>query len=260
MKTSGTIEAIRDYPSPNSTIRLQEITYWSEGIRVKGMLACSKEVAHDEGLLYLRGGIQGVGMVRPARIAEIAAQGFIVFAPYYRGNRGGEGHDEFGGVDRFDAVHAVEVLKQFSAPRIHVFAFSRGGIMALWTAILRDDITSVVTWGGVSDMTLTYDERVDMRRMLKRVVGGSPMKMPEAYEARTPLSRIAEISCPVLIIHGAQDGNVPLTHAKRLEHALQTANKTYETLYEQQYTHYFPIVANRQVVATACKWMINQEG
>lgn len=251
----------RIYPSPNPHVRLTEVTYWSEGARVKGMLAEPVRKGDYEGVLYLRGGIQSIGMVRPARIAEIASQGFVVFAPYYRGNRGGEGKDQFGGIDVYDAVHGVDVLKNRCNPsKIHLFAFSRGGIMALWTAILRDDITSVVTWGGVSDMTLTYDERVDMRRMLKRVVGGSPTKMPEAYEARTPLSRIAEISCPVLIIHGAQDDNVPLTHAKRLEHALQTANKTYETLYEQQYTHYFPIVANRQVVATACKWMINQEG
>ena len=32
--------------------------------------------------------MQSIGMVRPSRIAQFAAQGFIVFAPYYRGNRG----------------------------------------------------------------------------------------------------------------------------------------------------------------------------
>ena len=125
MRISGTIESSRDYPSPNPGIRLREITYWSEGIRVKGMLACPNQAGQYDGMLYLRGGIQGVGMVRPARIAEFAAQGLVVFAPYYRGNRGGEGRDEFGGVDRFDAVHGVEVLKQFSTTRVHVFAFSR---------------------------------------------------------------------------------------------------------------------------------------
>lgn len=260
MRISGTIESSRDYPSPNPDIRLREITYWSEGIRVKGMLACPNQAGQYDGMLYLRGGIQGVGMVRPARIAEFAAQGLVVFAPYYRGNRGGEGRDEFGGVDRFDAVHGVEVLKQFSTTRVHVFAFSRGGIMALWTAILRHDITSVVTWGGVSDMTLTYQERVDMRRMLKRVVGGTPTKMPEAYHARTPLFRVNEISCPVLIIHGAQDDNVPIVHAKLLEAALKVAHKSYETWYKEQYTHYFPVAANRQVVADACDWMKQQEG
>lgn len=136
------------------------------------MLAEPKAEGTYDGFLYLRGGMQSIGMVRPARVAQFAAQGFIVFAPYYRGNRGGEGRDEFAGQDRYDAVHGVDVLKQFCNDNIHVFGFSRGGIMALWTAILRKDITSVVTWAGVSDATATYWERTDMRRMMKRVIEG----------------------------------------------------------------------------------------
>ena len=53
--------------------------------------------------------------------------------------------------------------------------------MALWTAILRDDITSVVTWAGVSDIVFTYNERKDLRRMMKRVIGGTPNNNPDAY-------------------------------------------------------------------------------
>ena len=143
-----------------------------------------------EGIIYLRGGMQHIGMVRPSRIAQFASQGFVVFAPYYRGNRGGEGRDEFAGADRQDAVNAVDVLKQnpkTNAEKIHLFAFSRGGIMALWTAILRDDITSVVTWAGVSDVVFTYKERKDMRRMMKRVIGGTPNNLPDAYRERTAL-------------------------------------------------------------------------
>ena len=60
-------------------------------------------------------------MVRPARIAQFAQQGFIVFAPYYRGNRGGEGRDEFAGEDRFDAVYGVDVLKQFINARKYMY-------------------------------------------------------------------------------------------------------------------------------------------
>lgn len=59
---------------------------------------------------------------------------------------------------------------------MHLFGFSRGGLMALWTAILRNDIKSVVTWAGVSNVTSMYMERVDMRRTLKRIIGGSLIK------------------------------------------------------------------------------------
>ena len=73
--------------------------------------------------------MQSIGMVRPSRVAQFAAQGFIVFAPYYRGNRGGEGRDEFAGADRYDAVFGVDVLKQFCNDNIHVFGFH---VVALW--------------------------------------------------------------------------------------------------------------------------------
>lgn len=261
MKENGEIEKVRVYPSPNPHIRLTEITYWSCGLRVKGLLATPKEEGKYEGILYCRGGMQSIGMVRPARIAQIASEGFIVFAPYYRGNRGGEGRDEFGGEDRWDAIFAVDVLKQFCLPsRIHLFAFSRGGIMALWTAILRKDITSIVTWAGVSDIFLTYEERQDMRRMMKRVIGGTPVNRVDEYEIRNALVLIEEIHASTLIIHGLQDTNVSFEHAQTLEATLLSNNKVVETWYYPEFTHFFPSKVNRQVVKDACMWMKMQKG
>ena len=258
MIINGEILEKRAYPSPNPAIRLTEITYFSQGLRVKGLLAEPKAEGSYDGFLYLRGGIQNVGMVRAPRIAQFAAQGFIVFAPYYRGNRGGEGRDEFAGDDRFDAVHGVEVLKHYCNDRVHVFGFSRGGLMTLWTAILRSDITSIVTWAGVSDATATYWERMDMRRMMKRVIGGTPNRVPEAYNARTPLFEVDEITAPVLIIHGLRDENVDIEHARQLEFCLEEDKKAVETWYYENLTHFFPPEVNRQVVRKLCNWMKSQ--
>ena len=261
MKANGTIELRRAYPSPNPHVRLTEIVYWSCGYRVKGLLAEPLKKGSHEGLLYLRGGIQNIGMVRPARIAQFAAQGFVVFAPYYRGNRGGEGRDEFAGEDRYDAVYGVDVLKQFlSVNRIHLFAFSRGGIMALWTAILRDDITSTVTWSGVSDIVLTYEERSDMRRMMKRVIGGNPKNALAAYDERQPIPHIKQMSCPLLIIHGMKDRNVGFEHASRLEKALVKEDKVFETWYFNDHNHFFPMNINKQIISDLTKWMKHQGG
>jgi dipeptidyl aminopeptidase/acylaminoacyl peptidase len=261
MKSDGTIESSRPYPSPNPNILLNEVTYWSGGLKVKGLLAEPIKDGRYEGIVYLRGGMQHIGMVRPSRIAQFASQGFVVFAPYYRGNRGGEGRDEFVGADRLDAVNAIDVLKQSPktiADRIHLFAFSRGGIMALWTAIIRDDITSVVTWAGVSDVVFTYNERKDMRRMMKRVIGGTPNNMPEEYRDRTALFRINEIDAPVLIIHGMLDANVSYEQAVLLENALREHNKDHETWYFPEYTHFIPPVMNAQIVRDLCTWMRRQ--
>lgn len=259
MKLNGEIEFARLYPSPNPHVRLTEITYWSEGIRVKGMLAQPVEEGEYEGILYLRGGMQSIGMVRPARVAQIAQQGFTVFAPYYRGNRGGEGKDEFAGVDIYDAVHGVTLLKRYCSPeKIHLFSFSRGGIMALWTAILRDDITSIVTWGGVSSLELNYEERVDMRRMMKRVIGGTPTRVPEIYNKRSALNRIKEITAPVLIIHGGKDVNVGIEHAYLLEKALKENEQAVEAWYYPELTHFFPGEKNHDVIRAALQWVTKQ--
>ncbi|MBT2571767.1 prolyl oligopeptidase family serine peptidase [Planococcus sp. ISL-110] len=256
---NGTIRSKKRYPSPNPHVRLTEIVYWSEGLRVKGLLAEPKEAGVYSGILYLRGGIQSIGMVRPARIAQFAAQGFVVFAPYYRGNRGGEGRDEFAGADRWDAVHAVDVLKKYSNGKVHLLAFSRGGIMALWTAILRQDITSLVTWAGVTDTVLTYKERPDMRRMMKRLYGGTPNTALAEYEERNPLLRIDESDAPVLIIHGLKDENVYPAQAYLLEEALKLNDQIHETWYFPDYTHFFPPAANRNTVKAVCKWMKDKE-
>ncbi|MCA1056810.1 prolyl oligopeptidase family serine peptidase [Rossellomorea aquimaris] len=258
---NGTVVKKTLFPSPNPNVELYEIVYYSGGLRVKGLLAQPVSDGQYDGFLYLRGGIKGVGMVRPARIAQFAQQGFIVFAPYYRGNRGGEGNEDFAGDDREDAFSALQLLKKHERVkegRVHVFGFSRGGVMALLTGIGTNGVTSIVTWGGVSDMFLTYEERKDLRRMMKRVIGGSPNKYPERYEWRTPLDSVEELDVPVLIIHGKKDENVSIHHAYRLEKRLKEAGKKVETYYFNEFTHYFPPLKNREIVQMLCEWMKKQ--
>ncbi|MCL6572283.1 MAG: prolyl oligopeptidase family serine peptidase [Bacillus sp. (in: Bacteria)] len=252
----GKIIDINRFPSPNPTIQLTVVTYISKGLKVKGMLAEPKIAGSYDGFLYLRGGIKNVGKVRPARIAQFAAEGFVVFAPYYRGNQGGQGNEDFAGADREDAFAAFLLLK--SLPRVqvvHIFGFSRGGVMALLTGIQYPESASIVSWGGVSDMSLTYSERKDLRRMMKRVIGGTPEKYPERYHVRTPLNVLEKLTAPVLIIHGVMDDNVSVEHAHRLERRLKHLEKPVDCWYFEDFTHYFPPAVNRKVVEDLTKWM-----
>ncbi|USK33002.1 prolyl oligopeptidase family serine peptidase [Bacillus sp. F19] len=258
---NGSIIERQLLPSPNPKIRLQLVTYFSEGLKVKGLLAEPAEEGKYDGFLYLRGGIKNVGKVRAGRIVQFASEGFVVMAPFYRGNQGGEGNEDFAGDDRYDALHALTLLKnhpKVDQERIHVFGFSRGGVMALFAGILDPDIRSLVTWGGVSDMALTYEEREDLRRMMKRVIGGTPAKYPERYKWRTPLYELEALKAPILIIHGAQDQNVSVEHAYLLEKRLGELGKRADTMYFEEYTHYFPPAVNRKVVRELTSWMKKQ--
>ncbi|MGP4078363.1 alpha/beta hydrolase family protein [Pseudalkalibacillus sp. R45] len=258
MEYSYRIEKINRFPSPNPDIKLSIVTYRSQDLRVKGLLAEPKVEGPLPGVLYLRGGIKQVGKVRIARIVQFASQGFVVFAPFYRGNEGGEGKEDFCGEDRHDAYEGLKVLEELpstDSASLHLFGFSRGGVMALFTAVYHSDLVkSIVVWGGVTDMKLTYEERTGLRKMLKRVVGGSVYKYPERYEERTPLSLVDEIVAPVLIIHGAYDKNVSIEHAYRLEKELIKHGKSYETWYFED-DHHFSPKKKRKVTHELLEWM-----
>jgi len=246
------------FPSPNPSIDLFLVTYFVDGLRVKGLLAVPNDGKDYDGFLYLRGGIKNVGKVRPGRIIQFASEGFVVFAPFYRGNQGGDGNEDFAGEDRNDAIAAFSLLRKLPFIKdIHVFGFSRGGVMALFVGIYCP-VNSIVTWGGVSDMVLTYEERNDLRRMMKRVIGGTPSKCPKEYRDRTPLYQLEEIKAPTLIIHGERDNNVSVEHSYKLENGLKKLNKKVETWYFPEYTHYFPPEINRKVVTNLTKWMKHQ--
>lgn len=249
------------FPSPHPKIKLFMVTYWSQGLKVKGLLAKPIQFGRLPGLLYLRGGIKNVGMVRIARVIQFASEGFVVFAPFYRGNRGGEGNEDFCGEDRHDAIAGFQLLKNdehVDEERIHVFGFSRGGAMALLTATAEPSVRSVVCWNGVSDMSLTYEERVDLRRMLKRIIGGPPWKKVEEYEWRTPLREIEKIASPIYIVHGMKDEHVSFEHAKRLENALALHGKVYQTDCFEEFTHQIPEPYNRELVKKISAWMKRQ--
>lgn len=250
------------FPSPHPGMNVYVVSYYSQNMKVKAFLVEPKIRSTYSGFLYLRGGIKQVGKARLGRLIQFASEGFLVIAPFYRGNMGGEGREDFGLHDRFDAIEAAGVL--MSHPKwngkLHVFGFSRGGLMALWSAIyLPEETTSVVTWGGVSDLTLTYEERVDLRRMLKRVVGGNPTKNPKGYEERTPLSSLNQLRAPLLIIHGEKDQNVSFEHAIRLKNTCEERGASYDFWPFPDVTHYFPPPLNRQVVSQLCQWMKRKE-
>ncbi|MFG6119509.1 MULTISPECIES: alpha/beta hydrolase family protein [Thalassobacillus] len=254
---NGSVVDKLKFPSPHPGFDIYLVTYMSQGLKVKGFLVEPKEDRSYPGFLYLRGGIKNVGKVRIGRIIQFAAQGFIVFAPTYRGNMGGEGSEDFALNDRHDAYSGVRVLENHPKVKedICVFGFSRGGVMALWTAIEIPQVKKVVVWGGVSDVTLTYWEREDLRRMMKRVTGGTPKKYPERYLARTPLHKLNQMEADLLVIHGEKDENVDVQHAYRLQEAMKVYNKRYESWIYSDTDHYFPPKINRETVEKLCAWL-----
>ncbi|MCP6652036.1 S9 family peptidase, partial [Klebsiella pneumoniae] len=87
---------------------------------------------------------------RTGRLLQFAKDHTLVFGPYYRGNNGSEGRDEFSGDDLHDVTQAIRILKiLYPEAFVHIIGFSRGGLQGLLT--FQDlPADSYITWGGVS--------------------------------------------------------------------------------------------------------------
>jgi pimeloyl-ACP methyl ester carboxylesterase len=130
-------------------------------------------------------------------------------------------------------------------------------------------VSAVAVWGGVSDLAAVYEERVDLRRMLRRVVGGTPRRVPERYRARSPALWAERVRCPVVVVHGTNDRQVDVGHAKRLIEALTRAgNPPVVHLYEGVGHHLPPLLHDAVVTrlmeallaASRCKAAMRPSG
>jgi dipeptidyl aminopeptidase/acylaminoacyl peptidase len=209
-------------------------------------------------LLYCRGGLGQVGKVKLDWMALFAERGYLVFAPAYRGNEGGEGRDEFGGADREDVCSAYRWLRSlaFADPaRITVMGFSRGALNASITAAANPGVYRLVLWSGVADLTSTYEQRTDLRRMLKRVIGGSPVKAPEAYRSRSPIHMADQIQCPVLIMHGSEDPLVHVSHGLAMVERLRLAGKQVDLHLYLGQGHLWPSPLHEAAIERMFDWI-----
>jgi dipeptidyl aminopeptidase/acylaminoacyl peptidase len=91
---------------------------------------------------------------------------------------------------------------------------SYGGYMANWIAGHTDRFRAIVSHAGpwvLDQMFGTTD-----LPMFWRPQFGDPLTEPERYQASSPHRHIAQISTPLLVIHGNKDFRVPVGEALRL--------------------------------------------
>lgn len=209
-------------------------------------------------LIYCRGGIGKVGRVRTDWLEQFSNSGHIIFAPTYRGNEGGEGRDEFGGSDQEDVLAAYRLLENLpfvDANRISIMGFSRGSINATHTTASLPNVHRLILWGGVSDLAQTYEERIDLRKMLKRVIGGTPTRTPESYKKRSPIDMVEQIHCPVLIMHGTQDTQVDFSHGLNMYNKLTEVGVPVEFHPYEGGDHHLPLNTHLIAIERMFQWI-----
>ncbi len=172
----------------------------------------------------------------------IAAEGFMVFQPQYRGSAGfgrefaEAGYGQWAGLiqsDITDGVRSVIASKQVDADRVCVAGWSFGGYSALLQAILEPDLYRCAAAGAaVTDPeSLLAHAEADLEGeavALRAMIGATD----EAALARlSAVGRVNEITVPVLLVHGREDRIVPVEQSEMMAEALEAADADYDTFY-----------------------------
>ena len=210
-----------------------KFTYNSDNYQVKAYISFPLSLVESQStgkcILYNRGGNSKIGLLSDEDTAKLCVSANrIIIASQYRGTDGGTGKDEFGGKDINDVLKLIDLCeKQFSFINMEdfcVLGVSRGGMMSYMTAKQDDRVKRIIAISAVSDLFASYEERDDMKKVLRNYIGSTPEENPYEYEKRSAIYWANEISVPVLIIHSKNDEQVSFSQAEAFNSELKKYN------------------------------------
>ena len=110
--------------------------------------------------------------------------------------------------------------------RMGIVGYSRGGMAASLLVVQLDDVKAAVLGAGVYDFKRQYDDTgLDgIRANMKAETGMTE----EAIRQRSSVLQMEKLKCPVLILHGEKDINVPVSQAYLLRDRLTSLKKEFE--------------------------------
>ena len=173
-----------------------------------------------------------------------ADQGFAVVVADGRGTPGRGSasersvfHDLATGVldDQIAALHAAaEQHAELDLTRVAIRGWSFGGYLSALAVMKRPDVFHAGIAGAPVTEWRLYDTCYTERYL------GDPNERPDVYDANSLLPRAAELTRPLLLIHGLADDNVVAAHTLQLSSALLAAGRPHEVLPLVGVTHMTP--------------------
>lgn len=161
---------------------------------------------------------------------RLAREGFAGVAVSQPGFGKSQGPPDFVGPKTLEVLTlAYRKLRQESyvdADRMAVYGYSRGAMAASLLAVELDDVKAAVFGAGIYDFQRAYDDStLPLVRQNMRTETGMTK---EAVRQRSSILRMENLKCPVLILHGERDQNVPVSQALLLRDRLTLLHKEFE--------------------------------
>lgn len=199
-------------------------------------------------------------------VSFFAHRGYAVLRPNFRGSAGygldfrKKGYGEFGGAmieDVIDGARFVIGGGIVDRDRVCAMGGSYGGYAALMVALREPELVKcVISISGVTDPPTLFGERLKLFDRGSSVIRfwenyiGSRFRPKEQIVAASPARSAQHISVPVLLLHGTDDVNVPVSQSRHLKKRLRAYKRPVKYVEIKGADHYMNTTHARRVLLT----------
>jgi dipeptidyl-peptidase-4 len=134
--------------------------------------------------------------------------------------------------DQADALQAVaQEYPDLDLSKVGIRGWSFGGALAAMAVIRRPEVFHAAISGAAP-----HDQRLYDTHWRERFLG-RPDENPGAYDRSSTIAQAADLTRPLLLIHGIADDNVVVAHTLRMSSALLAAARPHQVLPLSGSTH-----------------------
>ncbi len=198
-----------------------------DGLELSGWYYPAKGPKPGPMVLSFHGGPEGQERPRfRATYQALAARGISVFAPNVRGSSG------FGktfvnldnGALRFDGIRDIESTVSFvtqaglaDADRIGIMGGSYGGYMVMAGLTEYPELFAAgANLFGIVNFETFFANTEPWMAAISTVEYGDPVNEKELLEQLSPIHKLDKVVAPTIVLHGANDTNVPVVEAEQV--------------------------------------------
>ena len=195
----------------------------------------------------------------------LLSRGIAVFAPNVRGSSG------FGkrfvnldnGALRFDAIQDIASSVQYligagiaEAGKLGIMGGSYGGYMTMaGLAAFPELFAAGVNLYGVVNFKTFFERTEPWMASISKIEYGDPDTEGDLLDALSPIHKLGRVAAPTLVLHGANDTNVPVYEAEQVVEELRMRNVPVEYILFPDEGHGFRSERNRiKSVSAIVEW------
>lgn len=177
----------------------------------------------------------------------LASHGYLVLEPNYRGSRGfseafGQANrNDFGGGDYQDILSGVDALVAqglADSAKLGITGGSYGGYLTNWAIANTNRFKAAVTTYGIFNFITDFSNAASPSYE-REYLGAYYWDDLGRYWDRSPISKVRNITTPVLLLHGDLDHRVSIANAREMWTALTTLQRTVEFVHYPRERHGF---------------------